>query len=364
MLKLVKKSNSHSEFIIETNSTKVTYTYRMLVNDRTFSGKFAPEIANEQSQYIRWIDAKEKAATAFVPQNWSADLQIIRPYKSMTGFVFFARGSEHTLLYVFQPFMPLHMLPDDSLCQSVQLCAGVVSADKVREISLGNAPIVISNIKTPEQYFTSEVMPVLQKNLRSYATELAISTHAMEMGNYNSSAMSLIPAYDLQYSFESEGKKVSGEAMVFVRNYTSGHTGVWDGFIVGVESLDKNFDTTFQQASVTLLTLKFNDKWLDAEKNVLLGNANSNQRLENISALMANNTLNDFNVVVPTAAHKMVRSYNNTMIAGFVDKATKQEIHLPLFPDSLHWYLNNDQLIGRKVGRNPMNESTLEVLFW
>jgi hypothetical protein len=282
----------------------------------------------------------------------------------MTGFVFFARGSEHTLLYVFQPFMPLHMLPDDSLCQSVQLCAGVVSADKVREISLGNAPIVISNIKTPEQYFTSEVMPVLQKNLRSYATELAISTYAMEMGNYNSSAMSLIPAYDLQYSFESEGKKVSGEAMVFVRNYTSGHTGVWDGFIVGVESLDKNFDTTFQQASVTLLTLKFNDKWLDAEKNVLLGNANSNQRLENISALMANNTLNDFNVVVPTAAHKMVRSYNNTMIAGFVDKATKQEIHLPLFPDSLHWYLNNDQLIGRKVGRNPMNESTLEVLFW
>ncbi|HEX2614362.1 MAG TPA: hypothetical protein VHL10_02635, partial [Nitrososphaera sp.] len=144
---------------------------------------------------------------------------------------------------------------------------------------------------------------------------------------------------------------------------TSGDAGIWDGFIVGVESLDKNFDATFQQAAVTLLTLRFNEKWLDAEKNVLLGNANASHELENISALMANSTLGDFNVVVPTAAHKMVRTYNNTMIAGFIDTATKQELHLPLFPDSQHWYLNNDQLIGRKAGRNPMNASTLEALF-
>ncbi len=363
MLKLARNVDRRSEFIIQTNSTEVTYTYRMLVNDTTYSGRIVPETGDEESRYVRWTDGKEKAATAFIPENWSADMQIIRPYKSMTGFVFFARGSDHTLVYVFQPFMPLHLLPDDSLCKSAQLCSGMVSADKVREMSFGNAPLAISGAKTPDQYFTSEVMPILRKNLRSYAVESALSTYALTVGDYNSTDISLTPVYDVKYSFDSEGKKVDGRAMVFTRNYTSGDAGIWDGFIVGVESLDKNFDAAFQQAAVTLLTLRFDEKWLDAEKNVLLGNANANHELENVSALMANNTLGDFNMVVPTAAHKMVRTYNDTMIAGFTDTATKQELHLPLFPDSQHWYLNNDQLIGRKVGRNPMNASTLEVLF-
>jgi hypothetical protein len=363
MLKLAKNVDKRSEFIIQTNSANVTYTYRMLVNNTTYLGKITPETGDEESRYVRWTDGKEKAATAFIPENWSADMQIIRPYKSMTGFVFFARGSEHTLVYVFQPFMPLHLLPDNSLCQSAQLCSGMVSADKVREMSFGNAPVAISDVKTPDQYFASEVMPILRKNLRSYSVESALSTYALTVGDYNSTDISLTPVYDIKYSFDSEGKKIDGRAMVFTRNYTSGNVGVWDGFIVGVESLDKNFDATFQQAAVTLLTLRFNEKWLDAEKNILLGNANASHELENISALMANNTLGDFNVVVPTAAHKMVRTYNNTMIAGFTDTATKQELHLPLFPDSQHWYLNNDELIGRKVGRNPMNASTLQVLF-
>lgn len=363
MLKLARNVDRRSEFIIQTNSTEVTYTYRMLVNDTTYSGRIVPETGDEESRYVRWTDGKEKAATAFIPENWSADMQIIRPYKSMTGFVFFARGSDHTLVYVFQPFMPLHLLPDDSLCKSAQLCSGMVSADKVREMSFGNAPLAISGAKTPDQYFTSEVMPILRKNLRSYAVESALSTYALTVGDYNSTDISLTPVYDVKYSFDSEGKKVDGRAMVFTRNYTSGDAGIWDGFIVGVESLDKNFDAAFQQAAVTLLTLRFDEKWLDAEKNVLLGNANASHELENVSALMANNTLGDFNMVVPTAAHKMVRTYNDTMIAGFTDTATKQELHLPLFPDSQHWYLNNDQLIGRKVGRNPMNASTLEVLF-
>jgi len=362
VLRLDENVDGSSKFIIKTNSTDVTYSYRMSLNDTTYSGTIAPETGDKESRYVRWTDGKEKAATAFIPENWSADMQIIRPYKSMTGFVFFARGGEHTLVYVFQPFMPLHMLPDDSLCQSEQLCSGFVSADRVRDLSFGNAPLVISDAKTPEQYFTSEIMPVLQKNLHSYAVESALSTYALAIGD-NSTALSLAPAYDIKYSFDSEGKKIDSRAMVFTRNYTSGNAGIWDGFIVGVESLDKNFDKTFQQAAVTLLTFRFDEKWLDSEKKVLLDNVNASKELEGVSALMANNTLDDFNTVVPTAAHKMVRTYNDTMIAVFTDTATGQELHLPLFLDSKHWYLNNDQLVGRKVGRNPMNASTLEALF-
>jgi hypothetical protein len=363
MLKLTDNVDKQSEFIIQTNSTNVTYTYKVLINATTYSGRISPEAGDGESRYARWTDGKEKAATAFIPENWSADMQIIRPYKSMTGFIFFARGSDHTLVYVFQPFMPLHILPDDSLCESAQLCSGVVSADKVREMSFGNAPLVISAPKSPGQYFVSEVMPILQKNLHSYTVESALSTYALMMGDYNSTAISLIPVSDIKYSFDAEGKKVDGRAMVFTRNYTSGNAGIWDGFIVGVESLDENFDAAFQQAAVTLLTLRFDEKWLDAEKNVLLGNANTSPEMENISALMANNTLGDFDTVVATAAHKMVRTYNDTMIAGFIDTSTKREVDLPLFPDSQHWYLNGNHLVGRKIGRNPMNASTLEVLF-
>jgi hypothetical protein len=114
---------------------------------------------------------------------------------------------------------------------------------------------------------------------------------------------------------------------------------------------------------VTLLTLNFEDKWLSGEKKVLLENANSSRSLSAVSALMTNNTLNDFNTIALTAAHKLVRTYNDTMIAGFADTKTGRQLILPLFSDSQHWYLDGDQLIGRKAGRNPMNSSTLERLF-
>jgi hypothetical protein len=51
------------------------------------------------------------------------------------------------------------------------------------------------------------------------------------------------------------------------------------------------------------------------------------------------------------------------MIAGFADNATKQQLHLPLFPNSKHWYLDGDQLVGKKIGGNPMKANTLQALF-
>jgi hypothetical protein len=355
--KLVDNSNGSSTFIIKTNSTDVTYNYELILNDTKHTGRIIAEAAKD-SRFAKWTDPKERAATAFIPEGWSADLQIIRPYKSMTGFVFFARGSENTLVYVFQPFMPLHLLPSDSLCKK-EVCPGTLSAEKVREMSLGNAPMAISDLKTPEQYFESEVLPVLRENLNSYRVESERPVYALEYGN-NSTEM--VPAHDVGYSFDVEGKKIEGKTMIFTRNHTAGDAGIWNGFIVGIESSERNFDLAFQQAAVTLLTLRFDDSWLRSERKVLLDNADASRELGAIPELMANSTLGDFSVVVPTAAHKMVRTYNDTMIAGFLDSTTGEELHLPLFPDSQRWYLDGDQLVGRN-GRNPMNSTSLEQLF-
>jgi hypothetical protein len=78
---------------------------------------------------------------------------------------------------------------------------------------------------------------------------------------------------------------------------------------------------------------------------------------------MANGTIDDFSLLVPAAAHSLVRTYNDTMIAGFEDSDTGDEILLPLFPDSQRWYLSNDTLVGKKSGKNPLGNSTLEPLF-
>lgn len=357
--RMIENVDRPSKFIVQTNSTEAAYAYELTLNDTSYSGRIAAQVAKD-SRFTKWADPKENAATAFISEGWSADLQIIRPYKSMTGFVFFARGSENTLVYVFQPFMPLHLLPSDSLCETAELCSGTVSAEKVREMSLGNAPMAVSDAKLPEQYFASEVLPVLRKNLNSYRIESERPTFALAYGG-NSTQM--IPAHDVEYSFGVEGKTIAGRAMIFTRNYTAGDAGIWNGFIVGVESSESNFDAALQQAAVTLLTLQFDEKWLDDERKVLLDNANASQALGAMPELMANSTLDDFNLIVPTAAHKMVRTYNDTMIAGFLDSDTKEELHLPLFPDSQHWYLNGDQLVGRKAGRNPMNSTSLELLF-
>jgi hypothetical protein len=360
---LVENADKPSKFLVRINSTDdITYSYQPALNNTGDIGTIESQVTKE-SRFVNWTDPKEKAATAFIPEGWNADLQIIRPYKSMTGFVFFARGSENTLVYVFQPFMPLYLLPSKSLCETDNICfSSIISAEKIREMSLGNAPIAVSNFKTPEQYFTSEVLPMLTKNLNAYTVESAESVYALVYGDGNNST-DLVPVHEVDYNFNVENKKISGRAMVFTRNYTADDASIWNGFIVGIESSEKNFDRAFQQAAVTLLTLQFEEEWLDSERKVLLENANTSQALGAIPELMANSTLNDFYLIVPTAAHKLITSYNNTMIVDYLDKASGKELHLPLFPELQHWYLNGDQLVGRDLRRNLMNASSLEPLF-
>ena len=358
--------NELSKFLTHTNSNEnIIYSsnYQLALNNTGDINRMESQIQNE-SRFVKWTDPKEKAATTFIPEGWGADLQIIRPYKSMTGFVFFARGDENTLVYVFQPFMPLYILPSTSLCETDSICfSSIISAEKVREMSLGNAPISVSNFKTPEQYFTSEVLPILTRNLNGYTVDSAESVYASIYGGGNSSQ--LVPSYDVDYNFNVENKKISGKAMVFTRNYTTTDgTGIWNGFIVGIESSETNFDRAFQQAAVTLLNLQFEEEWLNSEKDVLLKNANTSQVLGAIPELMANSTLDDFYLVVPTAAHHLVRSYNNTVIADYLAKDSGKEFHLPLFTEMQHWYLNNgDQLVGRDLRSDIMNASSLEPLF-
>lgn len=367
ILKILKNTQQPSKLIIQTNSTKVTYSYSILVNGTSaYSDTIYPRMADgRQLMFQHWTDDKEKGTTAFIPSNWSAAIQVIRPYKSMTGFIFFARGPNHALVYVFQPYMPLHLLPDNSLCDSIKLCSGTVPADTIRELSFGNAPVIISNAKSPEQYFNSEILSILRKNLYSYSIVSASSTFALTMDD-NSTAFSFMPAYNLFYSFNDQNKQILGRAIVLTRNYTTDDGGgIWNGFIVGIESEDKDFDTIFERGMVTLLTLDFSQKWLDNEKQALLYNANSsnNQELNRISKLMANHTLDDFDIMISTAAHKMVRTYNNTMIGSFMDNITKQNLDLPLFPDTQHWYYDGNSLTGREVGRNPLKVNRLTSLF-
>lgn len=363
-------NNTSSKFIIRTNSTNPSYSYKLVLNGTEYEGNIQPRALVKTSRHFAmWTDQKEGAATAFVPEGWSADLQIIRPYGSMTGFLFFARGSENTLVYVFQPFMPLHLIPNDSLCDVAGLCPGMISAERVREMSLGNAPIVVSSPKTPEQYFETEVLPVLRKNLGGYSVTSEQAGHALEYrwgnstsaGDTNSTEM--VPVYDVNYSFEVEGKKIAGRAMIITNNHTAGDIGIWNGYIVGIESYEKNFDKAIQQASVTLLTLQFDREWLAAEEDVLLDNVNSTSVLGTVQELMAKSTSDDFNLIVHTAAHKMVRTYNNTLIGGYLDLETGRELHLPLFPDSQYWYLNDAKLVGTNINWNPMNSTSLAQLF-
>jgi hypothetical protein len=362
---LAKNEDKPSKLLIPISSNEdITYNYPLGFNNTGDMGT-GSQFLNE-SRFVRWIDTKEKAVSAFIPEGWNADLQIIRPYKSMTGFVFFARGGENTLVYVFQPFMPLYLLPSKSLCEADNICLGsIISAEKVRQMFLGNAPIAVSNFKTPEQYFTSEVLPMLKKNLNAYAVDSAKSILALVYGNGNNSS-DLVPAYEVDYNFNVENKKISGRAMILTRNHTAytgtDEEGIWNGFIVGIESSEKNFDNAFQQAAVTLLTLQFKEEWLNNERKVLLENANTSQALGVIPQLMANSTLDDFYLIIPTAAHELIRSYNNTMIARYLDKTSGKELDLPLFPELQHWYINGDQLVSTDLKRSLMNTSSLEPL--
>ena len=363
---IVENMDELSKFLIDTNSNEdIIYSssYQLALNNTGDIGRIESQ-APRESRFVKWADSKEKAATTFIPEGWSADLQIIRPYSSMTGFVFFARGDENTLVYVFQPFMPLNILPSRSLCETDGICfSSIISAEKVREMSLGNAPIAVSNFKTPEQYFTSEVLPILTRNLNAYTVDSAESVYAPIYGGDGGNSTNLVPAYDIDYNFNVENKKISGKAMVFTRNYTTGDTGIWNGFIVGIESSENNFDRAFQHATVILLNLQFEEQWLNSERNVLLENANTSHALSAIPELMANSTLDDFYLIAPTAAHELVTSQNNTMIADYLDEDSGKELHLPLFPELQYWYLNGDQLVGRNLRGDLMNASSLEPLF-
>ena len=359
--KLITHTNSNNNIIHSSSSYQIA-----LNNNNTGNVASIESQVQNESRFVKWTDPKEKAATTFIPEGWGADLQIIRPYQSMTGFVFFARGDENTLVYVFQPFMPLYILPSTSLCETDGICfSSIISAEEVREMSLGNAPISVSNFKTPEQYFTSEVLPMLTRNLNGYTVDSAQSVYASIYDGGNST--DVVPSYDVDYTFSVENKKISGKAIVFTRNYTiADGTGIWNGFIVGIESSESNFDKAFRQAAVTLLNLQFEEEWLNSEKDLLLKNANTSQVLGAIPELMANNTLDDFYLLVPTAAHQLVRSYNNTIVADYLDKDSGNVLHLPLFPEMQHWYLNNgDPLVGRDLRSDMivMNTSTLEPLF-
>jgi hypothetical protein len=368
---LVENMDELSKFLTHTNSNdNIIYSssgsdYQIGINNTGDIGRIESQIQNE-SRFVKWTDPKEKAATTFIPEGWGADLQIIRPYQSMTGFVFFARGDENTLVYVFQPFMPLYILPSTSLCETERICfSSIISAEKVREMSIGNAPISVSNFKTPEQYFTSELLPTLTRNLNGYTVDSAQSVYAPIYGGDGNST-DLMPGYDVDYTFNVENKRISGKAMVFTHNYTiADGTGIWNGFIVGIESSENNFDKAFQQATVTLLNLQFEEEWFNSEKDVLLKNANTSQVLGAIPELMANSTLDDFYLIVPTAAYQLVRSYNNTVVADYLDKDSGKVLHLPLFPEMQHWYLSNDdQLVGRDMSSDMimMNASSLEPL--
>jgi len=372
----VESMDELSKFLTHTNANKnIIYSsgYQIVLNDTGEIGRTESQVQNE-SRFVKWTDPKEKAATTFLPEGWGADLQIIRPYQSMSGFVFFARGDENTLVYVFQPFMPLYILPSTSLCETDRICfSSIISAEKVREMSLGNAPISVSNFKTPEQYFTSEVLPMLTRNLNGYTVDSTESVYASIYGDGGSgvdgNSTDLVPGYDVDYNFNVENKKISGKAMIFTRNYTTTNdTGIWNGFIVGIESSENNFDKAFQEAAVTLLNLQFEEEWVNSERSVLLKNANTSQSLGAIPELMANSTLDDFNLLVPTAAHQLVRSYNNTLVADYLNKDSGKTLHLPLFPKTQNWYLNStDQLVGRDLRSDTMmmmmNSSSLEPMF-
>ena len=352
--KSLMDADSHEDMIYNSS-------YQFASNNTAESATIESQ-APKENRFVKWMDSKEKAATTFIPEGWSADLQVIRPYKSMTGFVFFARSDENTLLYIFQPFMPLYILPSRSLCETNGICfSSIISAEKVREMSLGNAPIAVSNFKTPEQFFRSEVLPILTRNLNAYTVDSAKSVYTSTYGNSNSTDM--VPVYDVDYNFYVENKKISGKAMVFTRNHTTAdQTGFWNGFIVGIESSENNFDRALHQGAVTLLNLWFEESWLKGEKTALLQNANTSQAFNTIPELLANSTLDDFYLIVPTAGHYLVKSLNNTVVRDYIDEDNDKELHLPLFPESQHWYLSDNQLVGQDLRRNQMNTSSLEPL--
>jgi hypothetical protein len=359
----LEATNSNSIFVLYSNSTDPKYRYRLSIDSSVYSGTINPVTHSQASWFRNWTDSREGAMSAFIPEGWTADLQIVRPYESMTGFVFFVRGEANTLAYVFYPFMPLHILPEREICSALESCSGIASTEKVHESMLGNAPVAISRLKSPEQYFESEVFPLLQANLGGYAVQSASPLFALQYDSDNKPTNRFLEGLEVNYSFDAQGKKIVGRAAVMISNHSSGGSGFWNGVVVGVESMQENFEQDFQNATVTLLTLRLNEEWVAKEQDVLNQSvANTKTAFRNVTGMIANTTLQEFDSILSTMSHALARSDQGARIGVYNNTVTGEEMHLPQYESIQNWYLEDEKLLGTRIGRNVMNSTEIEPL--
>jgi hypothetical protein len=361
---LSRNENKSSVFVVHSNASAPKFQYQLNLNNTNYSGEIVPVNNSGQNWFSKWTDSGEGAMLAYIPEGWKADLQIIRPYDSMTGFVFFVRGEANTLAYVFYPFMPLHVLPDEGICEELEICSGLASGEKVAKASFGNAPVSVSAQLQAAEYFERDVVPLLRANLEGYSISSAEPAYALLYDDENRPEMQFVEGLDVMYSFDANGKKILGKSIVLISNHTEQDAGYWNGVILGVEAGESDFDDAFQKASVTMLTLKLDEKWMTDEQAVLDRGAESTvPALRNLSRTISNNTLAEFDSILSTAAHALVRSYDGSKIGSFNNTATNRELHLPIFDSIRYWYLEDDRLLGREAGRNLMNSTDLELLY-
>jgi hypothetical protein len=361
--RLSESANASSVFAIYSTVANPTFDYKISVNSSEYSGTIVPVRSSNADWFVNWTDIREGALSAFVPQGWKADLQIVRPYNSMTGFVFFVRGEGNALAYVFYPFMPLHIMPEDQVCKALGRCNGMTSTEMTQKSLFGNAPVAISSQKAPAQYFESELLPLLRASLDGYTVQSASPLFALQYDKENKPGSKFAEGLEVDYSFSVQEKKITGKSAVVIANHTMHESGFWNGVVIGVESSEASFERDFRLAAVTLLTLRINDGWMSKEQAVLdQGATLTSPALRNITAIIANTTLSDFDSVISTIAHALVRTQDDMRIGAYIDSATGEEIHLPLHESAQNWYLDDQKLLGRKIGRNIMNATTIEPL--
>jgi hypothetical protein len=362
--RLEAPTNATSKFAISSNASDPTFDYVLSIDSSEYSGSLQPLVNSKSERFANWTDNREGALSAFVPDGWQADLQIIRPYKAMTGFVFFVRGEGNALGYLFYPYMPLHITPGNDICETLGKCAGAASTETIQKLSFGNAPVVISEPKDPMAYFQSEILPQLRTSLDGYEVHSTRPLFALEYNTANRPESDFLEGLEVNYGFDASDKKIKGKAAVFVTNTTSADSGIWNGIVVGIESSEKNFERDFQRAAVTLLTLSLSESWASEEQAVLNnGAAGVSPGLKHVSSVMANMTLAEFGSVINTAAHGLVRSEDDIAIVPYVNTATSVEMHLPEHNSVQNWYLYGDELVGRKIGRNIMNGTAITPLY-
>lgn len=360
----LEATDANSVFVIYSNSSDPMYRYRLSIDSNVYSGTINPVTNSQASWFRNWTDSREGAMSAFIPEGWTADLQVVRPYESMTGFVFFVRGEENTLAYVFYPFMPLHILPENDICIALETCSGIAPTEKVHESMLGNAPVAVSRLKSPEQYFETEVFPLLQTNLGGYAVQSSSPLFALQYDSDNKPTTKFLKGLEANYSFDAQGKKIVGRAAVLISNHSSGTSGFWNGVVVGVESTQENFEQDFQNATVTLLTLRLNEEWVAKEQDVLYQSvANTKPAFRNVTGMIANTTLQEFDSILSTMSHALVRSDTDARIGVYNNTVIGEEMHLPQYEPTQDWYLDGEKLLGAKFGRNTMNTTEIEPLY-